>query len=148
MDPPSSVLWHMDQIPESKMYTAGLIMTVVASILARHLPHAQGRHDVSGPRLRPFQAPLHRPAEKAPGQALVRTWLRRGTQAPHCMSFWHCRGAWARSYRVSWESTRSSSKTTRCMPHPTWSAASAKKASIGAFNSKPHWRLRSRCRAG
>ena len=41
-----------------------------------------------------FQAPLHRPAEKAPGQALVRARLCRRTQAPHCMSLWHCRGAW------------------------------------------------------
>jgi hypothetical protein len=36
----------------------------------RHRPHAQGRHDVSGPRLRPFQAPHHRPAKKSPVKRL------------------------------------------------------------------------------
>jgi transposase len=51
-----------------------------------HLPHAQGRHDVSRPRLRPFQAPLHRPAEKASGQALVRSWLCGRAQTSRCIA--------------------------------------------------------------
>jgi transposase len=34
----------------------------------RDLPHAQGRDDVQGPRLKSLRSPFHRPAKKAPGQ--------------------------------------------------------------------------------
>jgi len=47
----------------------------------RYLPHAQGRHDVPGPRLQSLQSPFHGPAKNTFDQTLGRPRLRCGDQA-------------------------------------------------------------------
>jgi hypothetical protein len=57
----------------------------------RHLPHAQGRHDVQGPRLQSLPSPFHRQAKTTPGQTFGRPWLRCGDQAARRLEpcLWH-----------------------------------------------------------
>ena len=62
------------------------IMAVAASNPYCHLPHAQGRHDLQGPRLQSLRSPFHRPAKKAPDQTFGRPWLRCRDQAAHRLS--------------------------------------------------------------
>jgi hypothetical protein len=52
----------------------------------RHLPDAQGRDDVQGPRPQSLRSPFHRPAKKALGQTFGRPWLRCGDQAARRLS--------------------------------------------------------------
>jgi len=51
-----------------------------------HLAHAQGRHDVQGPRLAITSIAIPPTSKKAPSQTFGRPWLRCGDQAAHRMS--------------------------------------------------------------